>query len=469
MSRTIALVSLLLTACSSSMPTGSTSAGAGPAGSASGGTGNSIGTGTAAGTGTGTAGAGSGNGSTGSSSGATGGNGSGPNIETFVKAYSTALCDFNFVCQADADYYLMLCTSYSAPGYNDLPAAVDAGRIGYSALLGQTCLTSFTNAPCYGTHPQDQTACQETLRGLVVPGQPCYSTPDCSGGFCMSTNGCAGTCTVYAESKDDCSASVPCNPSEGLACLNGKCAAPRPIHAPCGPTLPPCDVTVGLACIAGSCLAPPEELTQPCVFGQGQCDTGSYCFQKSGRPAGVCTAEVGPTGICGEDADHLRNAFSSTDFECTDGFQVTQCVGAGTLQDGGVRPGTCTTTEGEMNNCPDVPSGLDLTKPFGSGCKFGLDCAGPPGEATCDRTNAAPRGCYGLPYPCDPTKAYCNYAFDGGGFEPEGDGPDDGGFCVPAFRSGEACTEPNQCGVFNTCTDAGICELPTGPVCSPAF
>ncbi len=374
MSRTIALISLLLTACSSTMPMGSTSAGGGPAGSGSGGTDN--GSGTGAGSSTGGASS-SGNGSTGSSSGATGGNGSGPDIETYVKSYSTALCDYNFVCAADADYYLALCTSFSAPGYGDLPAAVDAGRIGYSAALGQMCLDSFTNATCYGTPPPNQTACMETLRGLVVPGQPCYSTADCSGGFCMSSNGCAGTCTAYAETGDACSDALPCNPSEYLGCLDNKCVAPRPPHGACGPGKPPCGLD--LACIAGQCLAPPEELTEPCVFGQGQCDTGSYCFQKNGKSSGTCMAEVSLGDFCGEDADHLKNAFSSTDFECADGFQVTQCVGAGTLLDGGFRTGKCTTTAGEQNGCPDVPDGLDLTKPFGSGCKFGLDCAGPLG------------------------------------------------------------------------------------------
>jgi hypothetical protein len=468
MPRTLALVSLLLAACSSSMPMGSTSVGGGPAGSGSGETGNSVGTGTAAGTGSGGLGSASGNGSTGSSSGATGGNGSGPTIETFVKSYSTALCDYNFVCQADADYYLALCNSYSAPGYNDLPLAVDAGRVGYSAALGQMCIDSFTNATCYGTPPPSQTACHETLRGLVVPGQPCYSTTDCSGSFCMSSNGCAGTCTLYAETGDACSAALPCNPSEGLGCLNSKCVAPRDYGAQCGVSDPPCDVTAGLACIAGACLHPPQELMKPCVYGHGQCDTGSYCFQKNGVSSGKCLAALGPNGICGEDADHLKNAFSSTDFECADGFQVTQCVGAGTLLDGGVRPGVCTLTAGEQNGCPDVPAGLDLTKPFGSGCKFGLDCAGPLGFATCDRTNVPPRGCYGLPYPCDPTKAFCNYAVDGGVAE-RGDGPDDAGVCTTAYRTGEACTGPDQCGVFNICNDAGVCGLPTGPVCSPAF
>ncbi len=297
-----------------------------------------------------------------------------------------------------------------------------------------------------------------------MAGQPCYSTPDCSGGFCLSTNGCAGTCTTWSEKGAACSSTALCNPTEYLSCIDGTCAPPREVDERCGPTLPACDL--GLACVAGTCKNLPIPLTGTCVFGQGQCAAGSYCFQKAGAPTGKCTAQVAQNGVCGEDENHQRNAFSATDFECQDGFTVTQCIGAGTLLDGGVQSGFCRTTAGEMNICPDVPPQIDLTQPYGSGCFNGLDCAGPLGEATCDRTNPAGRGCYPLPNPCDPTKAFCNYSPDAGLNDA---GINDGGVCQAAFRTGEACTAPNQCGVFNTCTDAGVCGLPTGPVCSPAF
>ena len=454
----IALTAVLLAACSSTPKMETTGE--------SGGSGGSIG-GTGAGTVTAT-GTAAGSGSTGGSGQATSSGSSsggecsqvGPSIDSFVKSYSMALCDWVFGCQADANYYYDLCMSYSAPGYNSIPPAVDAGRMGYCPGNGLNCLNAFSQAPCFGTPPSESTACKETLRGLVVPGSPCYSTADCSGGFCQSDAGCAGTCVAWAEVGDACSGALPCNPTEGLGCLNSKCVTPREIHSPCGPNTPPCDTTFGLACIAGACAAPPEGLMKPCEFGQGQCVAGSYCFQKIGTSSGKCTQNVALGGVCGEDADHLRNAFSSTDFECADGFTVTQCTGAGTLLDGGVHPGVCTTTAGEDNFCPDVPDGIDLTKPFGSGCLYGLDCLGPQGAATCDRPNPPNKGCYPLPFECDPTKAFCEQFVDGGV---------DAGFCVAAYRTGQACTGADQCGAFNVCTDAGVCELPTGPVCSPAF
>src|SRR5581483_6790352 len=178
--------------------------------------------------------------------------------------------------------------------------------------------------------------------------------------------GCAGTCIAYSGDGGACSATQLCDPSVPYTCIGGVCQPPRDIGEPCGPTTPVCKP--GQACIGKICEYLPAKLGKKCVFGQGQCDVGSYCFQPAGQATGTCTAQVQLQGVCGEDNDHIQNVFSPQDFECADGYQANQCQGAGWLLDGGFKSGICSTSQTDDSPCPDIDPAIDRTKPFGDGC-----------------------------------------------------------------------------------------------------
>jgi hypothetical protein len=440
MSRSLpAVLILTLAACSSGGPSGSGTT------SASGSAGQGSATGAATGAVT-TGGSGSGG-----SSATTGGGGNGGVIDTFNTDFNEAYCHWALGCQELAPYALSLCNGIVLEQLTDLPLAADAGRISFNSANASACLTSLNALQGCNADETLPKTCQEAIVGLVGGTGVCYASSDCQSEDCSgeTTSICAaGTClgVVDLGGACECTNCGACDPSKDLTCFNEICSTPAQVGAACGSSMVNCDT--GLDCINGTCVAIPVGPGNPCNRGDGDCQSGSYCFQTGSASVGNCATQVATGQPCGQDADHQENDFSAIDSECVQG---DTCLGAGTLMGGGVNGGTCAAYTNIGGSCSPPNSMINSMDSYNMGCFPGLNCvtgtcARPPSSGTCSP----------LTEKCDPTVSYCASATN---------------TCVPYVQPGGSCdsSDPQPCGLTADCSSMNDICVSRVPSCSPTL
>jgi hypothetical protein len=406
-------------------------------------------TGSGSGASTGSPGATSGNGSgsgTGGGAGMSSSTGGGITADNFNQLLNVAVCEFTLDCEGAAPYLGALCGIAQFADFEDLAAAADAGRVSLNLAKATTCLADYSSGTCNATLAA--VTCGEAIVGAVSEAGACYDSSDCQSDGCAGNNSrlcAAGTCQAIAEAGDACGCPNcgSCNPSRSLVCFNGSCTPPQGPEQSCGASDPPCELA--LACIGGACVTLPVPLADPCVAGQGQCQTGTYCFQP-GSGAGTCVAQVPPGSACNEDVAHGESAFSFADPECAGSHAV--CAGAGWLLDGGPVPGVCTILSDVGGACVAPDPSIDAGAAYYDGCYGWLNCidggcARPPSSGPCDPQRFA----------CDPTVSYCATATT---------------TCQSYVPLGGTCNHLDllPCGFEAVCLNSTCQSLPT---CSPKF
>jgi hypothetical protein len=442
MTRTLlAVLVVALSACSSGGGSGTTSRSSGGPSGATGSTGaGTSGPGTSASTGTGAGTAGTG------ASSSTGGGITGDN---FDQAVNTADCQLILECEGAAPYLSTICGSLTQLfRLQDLPMAIDAGRVTLNAEKVSSCLADLMSGDC-NEMKLAAVACGEAITGEVAPAGLCYSGTDCQSGGCSGND--AGTCSPgvcqgLAEMGESCGCPTcgACDPAEALVCFNGICTRPASPEESCGENDPPCEPA--LACVAGTCVTLPIPSGHACTFGVGQCQSGSYCFQTISSLTGSCTSQVALGDPCDEDPNHSENAFSFVDNECAGAHVV--CAGAGTLLDGGTAAGICQTLADIGASCTAPGPDLEASADYNDGCYAGLDCV----DGGCTRAPSSGPCATGA-YPCDVTATFCASATK---------------TCQNYIPVGGPCDEGDRlpCGFDAICQD-DVCQSTQG--CSPSL
>ncbi len=326
--------------------------------------------------------------------------------------------------------------------------AISAGRLAYDASHAQACLDAIAAATCNGSGITYVIAdCRATLRGTVASGGACDSALldlECAHGMCGPSADpnapvCASTCTPYLVFGTDCTAGGTCDPTQGLACVNGKCHAPLDLDEPCANAG---DCKLGLSCVNKKCVRPIAGT--PCDSFANDCAPGFYCPAPDVDAGSACVAQIAQGGSCGEQRPGIAaNHWCASDLTCK-GFSIEIGLGAST-----VTQGACAPAAEEGESCVNEPAPGEL-KVVISGCKTGLACPSgkcqkPPISGACANT-ANPY------FQCLMGAAYCDLN--------QSPPP-----CVTAKDNGTECQADGDCKSGNcsnsTCAVRGACVEPS--------
>jgi hypothetical protein len=193
----------------------------------------------------------------------------------------------------------------------------------------------------------------------------------------------------------------------------------------------------------------PVSAGNPCEFNDGECATGTYCFEAMSANTGNCAEQVAIGQPCGEDENHAQNAFSIVDNECSGSRSI--CVGAGTLMDAGVAAGVCAPPSDVGGPCTPRGAEINSSDSYNDGCYDGLNCVGgacvkPPSTGTCSATGIA----------CDLAVSFCASATN---------------TCTAYLAPGATCnpSDTSPCGIGGSCNGTNdICQGKV-PSCTPTL
>jgi len=254
-------------------------------------------------------------------------------------------------------------------------------------------------------------ACLAVFTPTLADGAACVASTECLGGHCMrSSDRCPGTCDRGGGPGAACAQREECR--LGLVCVEGRCATPGALDAPCLSTT--CEL--GLVCDAGTdtCITPRTSAQpctngaeDPCAFplvctdtsgtslcGVGGGDTGSCsptapCGPSLRCAGSLCVPLVGPGEACTLD-DNCPLRFSCSGGLCTpDSLEGGPCSATLACYEGACRMSTCQRLA-VGGSCD--PGGDQVCTGY---CEAGL-CAAPRGESamcTKDAQCAAPAAC----------------------------------------------------------------------------
>jgi hypothetical protein len=218
--------------------------------------------------------------------------------------------------------------------FSYLTLSVAAGRASYVKSQADACIAWIDGATCAEWNYYDGTMpapCSTWVAGLVLNGDVCYQSAECSNGWCdLQTGGvCPGACSDFTAHGAGCSSPDECGP--GYLCDSARtCVAT---------TTPP---------IAG----------QTCASMYPRCAMGLYCDDYTTHK---CLARIPAGGTCRSSSD------------CQDGLG---CDAVGMT-------GTCKTLVGSGGSCVNgvCGEGLYCSSNSGSICKdqplAGQDCSDP--------------------------------------------------------------------------------------------
>jgi hypothetical protein len=224
---------------------------------------------------------------------------------SFVQSYGLILCQWqNCLTPTSPAGVKALCTplpqQYVDAAAN-AAAGVIAGRAQFNSVDAQSCLTAlaaYGGSSCWGPNAPRQpiddafnASCNAVFTGQVAPGDPCFTSWECSGGFCDdSLDACPGHCQVLRTKGVVCTADSEC--ASGLSCgANGTCLPPAAAGEDCYETR----CQPGLACVGSQCVTPMSGMVcaQP-----SDCGSALTCSIQAGASTGVCQALVPPGGAC---------------------------------------------------------------------------------------------------------------------------------------------------------------------------
>ena len=248
-------------------------------------------------------------------------------------------------------------------------AAIDAGTLVYHADKARACLDAFAAAGCTFGSSRMPAVCEEALEGTVAMGGDCNAGVECAGvAYCKFDAACPGTCTALEAAGAACEDDDNCQ--DGLACMDGECAAPGEEGDSCGaPDEPDCQFDLRCAgadeqtATSGTCQ-PIEDLligddgdTCDLLGGGPWCKDGLSCVLESIDIANQevtfqCQPGVASGAAC-------RTGFPDP---CPDEEMCDADPFSGQID------GTCISLPDDGEPCADVL--------IGEGCAPGLACVG---------------------------------------------------------------------------------------------
>jgi hypothetical protein len=375
----------------------------------------------------------------------------GDTAATFCDAYLQAVSNKVVLCQGGSK------TTFNAEIQSlDLCAGISAaftlGKLSYSPMVGQACLSEIAATDCgtlFSQHspPAD---CRNALTGTVLAGDTCYPVPlgiaqECApGNRCVADTQCPGVCQPVGTLGSACGPDVgggpvgQCDPS--LVCSytyggSGTCVAPPP------------DVQVGAACtFASQCDS--QNVSLVCD-GPGGPLSGS---PTAGAPTNGTCQTPQATGPCWQDSDcSTYNCVLSASGTTAGACAPPKVTGAACVP-GQNQCGNGTYC-GTANKCIDLPV-------------IGQSCAGNAGEGTyCANGSCNPLTSLCVPYQvagqvCGGTAGYCD------GFNSQ---CSSAGICQPScVRGAVACGGQGQiCCAQNLCNAGLSCNGTTCGVAPP--
>jgi len=245
--------------------------------------------------------------------GCSGGN-SGPiAIADLKDAYVKAECTYAIRCGAvvddDATCVALASQVFTAfagkLGFDNMVAAVSAGKVTYDATAAGECVDAIQSTPCDVTALAARippTACVQTFTGSGAVGAACVIDEECASNNCQGhlPGVCTmGTCAASAAALGQSCANIGCTPPnycdgttcQALAAKGAQCSLPPSQDNPCGDEL---------SCVAGICDSLPAEgsaCTSSCAEIGDVCSATTMTCVKMGQVGAQCATQ----GDCAED------------------------------------------------------------------------------------------------------------------------------------------------------------------------
>ena len=377
----------------------------------------------------------------------------GDSAATFCDAYLQAIASKFVLCQGGSKgtlneeiQSLDLCAGIST--------ALTLGKLSYSPLVGQACLSEIAATDC-GTLRSEHSPpadCLNALTGTVLAGDTCYPVPlgiaqECApGNRCVADTQCPGVCQPLGALGAVCGFGV----GVGAA---GQCASPLT-----------CSYTNGSS---GTCVAPPPDVqVGASCGGPGQCDSQNVTLVCDG-PNGPLNSSSPPSALTGATCQKaLAKGPCWQDSDCS----TNHCVLSGSSSTAGVCAlpklvgDACVPGQGECGNgayCGTASKCVDLPV-------IGQSCVGNAGEGTyCANGSCNPLTSICVPYQaagqvCGGTAGYCD------GFNTQ---CSSAGICLPScIRGAVACGGQGQiCCAQNVCNVGLACNGTTCGAGSPGI
>jgi hypothetical protein len=185
--------------------------------------------------------------------------------------------------------------------------------------------------------------CKSAVVGAGKSGDECNNSYECQIGTYCKLEGCPGVCATYPQLNDNCSSSLPCDPTKGLYCEvadadagtgAGTCQAYIALGADCSRANSQC--VPGGFCLGQKCQRLADVFTlnsgQTCYANGLLCNSGLSC-EFSGVPllsAASCVAEKAVSTPCklAFPSECPKGDYCTAELTLLDPSPTGQCVGS---------------------------------------------------------------------------------------------------------------------------------------------